>query len=250
MDPGSAVITFSLEKSGLLAPGAIERWAQARGADVKGAIIGALRDARPETDRILKQESQRAFKIASQSKFLRAWRIRVLGGSAAEGAVSVSGYGLEITNLARWFKVHTTGGDIAHRSTPRALLIPINTRFGMRITTKKFYKLIDWLIQEKLTVIRNGILYVKPPMNESRRGGVAAGTRVNKRFRQRFQGSKRRPSGFDIKLNEHGLTPIAIIRTSVSMKRTFAFADIVQRRVLPVVTARVVSRFAAAAQRA
>jgi hypothetical protein len=239
------VITFSLEKSGLLAPGAIERWAAARGSDVKGAIIGALRDARPQTDRILKEESQRAFKIENGSKFLKSWRLRVLDGTGGD----ISGYGLQITNLAKWFKVHTTGGDIAHRSTPRALLIPINTRFGMRITTKKFYKLIDWLMQEKLTVIKNGILYVKPPMNESARGGVAPGTRVTKRFRQRFQGSKRRPSGFDIRLNEHGLTPIAVIRTSVTMKRTFAFADIVQRRVLPVVTARVVNRFAAAGQR-
>jgi len=108
----------------------------------------------------------------------------------------------------RWFKVHVEGGSIVARTAPRAVLVPINTRFGMRLSTKRFYKLIDWLMREKLTLVKDGILYVKPVMNTSRRGGVAVGSRVSKSFRAKFQGSKRRPSGFDIKLNEQGLLAV------------------------------------------
>jgi hypothetical protein len=202
---------------------------------VKRSIAGGLKDARPRTDAILKEETRRAFKTVAGGKFEKAWRIRTIESN-------LSGLGIEITNLARWFKMHVVGGEIGKRTTPRALLIPINTRFGSRLSTKKFFKLIDWLMQEKLTVIKNGVLYVKPPMNTSRRGGVAVGTRVSKRFRSRFQGSAKRPSGFDIRLNPDGLTPIAIIRTSIAMKRRFDFDGIAQRRILPVVAAAVTNR--------
>jgi hypothetical protein len=246
------MISLSLEKQGLLAPGAIERWAKARGADVKGALIAALKDARPETDRILRAETQRVFKIRPGSRFNKAWRTRVLDGKGFVGPTmpgdNLAMYGLEITNLAKWFAMHIEGGTISHRTTPRALLVPINTRFNGRISAKKFYKLIDWLMQEKLTLIKNGILYVKPPMNTSRRGGVEVGSRVNKRFRAKFQGSARRPSGFDIKLNEHGFTPIAVVRSSVSMTKRFNFIDIVQRRVMPVVARAITNQLAAKSQ--
>jgi hypothetical protein len=245
------MINMSLEKSGLLAPGAAERWAKARGVDVKGALIKALKAARPETDAILKQETQRAFKVASGGKFLKAWRTRVLDGREAGPVMpgDIGQYGIEITNLARWFKIQVVGGSIANRTTPHAILVPINTRLGARISAKKFYKIIDWLMQEKLTLIKNGILYVKPLMNESRRGGVAVGTRVNKRFRQKFQGSSRRPSGFDIKLNEHGLTPIAIVRTSIGMKKRFDFERIVSSRVMPVLAAKITNELSAAGRK-
>ena len=230
---------YSLTRSGLLSPGALDRWSKDQREKVKRAIAGGLKDARPRTDQILKEETRRAFKIplASGGKFEKAWRLRVIN-------VGAHGLGLEITNFAKWFKMHVVGGTIGKRSTPRAILIPINTRFGVRISTKKFYKLIDWLIREKLTVIKNGVLYVKPEMNTSRRGGVAIGSRVNKRFRTRFQGSKRRTSGFDIKLNAEGLTPIAIIRTSISMPKRFDFDGIVQRRIMPVVAATITNRLA------
>ena len=96
---------------------------------------------------------------------------------------------------------------------------------------------IAWLQREKLTIILKGILYVKPPMNTSRRGGVGIGTRVQKSFRTKFQGHNKRPTGFGIKLNEHGLTPIAIIRTRIQMKRRMNLQDITTRRLLPVVAA-------------
>lgn len=230
-------INISLTTSGLLAPGALERWGQALNKNVKRSIQGGLKDARPLTDAILQQETRRNFKLsAGATRFLKAWRIKTVE--------SRHGMGLQILNRAKWFKVHTTGGNIGRRVAPRAILVPINTRLGSRIGTQKFKKLIDWLMQEKLTVIRNGILYVKPVMNTSRRGGVAVGARVNKRFRNRFQGSQRRPSGFEIKLNEHGLTPIAIIRTSIAMRRRFDLEGIAQRRIAPVVAAKITARFA------
>jgi hypothetical protein len=126
------------------------------------------------------------------------------------------------------------GGSIAPRNAARALLIPINMAQGTRIGAKKFYKLIDWLRREKLTIIKNGILYVRPPMNTSRRGGVAIGTRVSKKFRARFSGG-RRPSGFDIKLNEHGLTPIAVVRRSISLRKRWDMPALVRRRILPLI---------------
>lgn len=232
-------VRMSLEGAGLLAPGALARWSQDQRERVKRQIQGGIKDARPRTDAILKEETRRAFKIpiASGGKFEKAWRLRVIDSKA-------HGLGLEIRNLAKWFKMHVEGGTIGKRSTPRAILIPINTRLGVRISTKKFYAMIDWLMREKLTVIRNGVLYVKPPMNTSRRGGVAVGSRTTKAFRTRFQGAKRRPSGFSLKLNDEGLTPIAVIRTSITMKRRFDLDGIARRRVAPVLAAAIQNRLA------
>ncbi len=226
-------VTFSLQ--GLLAPGQLGPWEKRLKESVLRAMRDGMRDARPQTDRIMQGETARAFKVKPGSKMQRSWRGRVIDEKTDNPK-------LQITNLARWFKIHTTGGTITPKSAPRAVLIPINTRLGARIGTKKFYKLIDWLMQEKLTFIKNGILYVKPVMNTSRRGGVAAGSRVNKRFRTRFQGSQRRPSGFEIKLNEHGLTPIAIIRSSITMKRRMDLNALTRAKLLPVVSRAVQNR--------
>ena len=230
---------ISIVGEGLLAPGALDRWRRELGQRVEKAINKGIKAARPRTDAILKEETRRAFKISTQAggKFEKAWRIRRVEQRG-------QGQGLEITNLAKWFKVHTVGGTIGKRSTPRAILVPINTRLGTRISTKKFYAMIDWLRREKLTVIIKGLLYVKPIMNTSRRGGVKAGSRVNKKFRTKFQGSKRRPTGFEIKLNEEGLTPIALIRTSVTMRRRFDLDGIARRRIAPVLAASIQSQIA------
>lgn len=233
---------LSLTGEGLLTRGALERWGKDQREKVKRAIAGGIKDARPRTDEILKQETRRAFKTQPGGKFERAWRIKVVESR-------LHGLGMQITNLAPWFKMHVEGGTIGKRTTPRAILVPINTYLGARISTKKFYKLIDWLMREKLTVVKDGVLYVKPPMNTSRRGGVAAGTRVQKSFRSRFQGSKRRPSGFSLRLNEEGLTPIAIIRTSISMKKRFDFVGIARRRLMPVIAASVANRLASPERR-
>lgn len=192
----------------------------------------ALKKARPLTDNVLNTETRAAFKVRDQ-RMLRTWRLAVPSGEMK----------LVIVNVMRGFKLHAQGGTIAPRSR-RALLIPINTRFGTRISTKKFYKLIDWLQREKLTFVRGNILYVKPPMNESRRGGVAPGTRIQKRFRSRFQGSRKRPSGFDIRLNEQGLTPIAVIRSSIRLHKRFDMPRIVRARILPIVMRSVAEEFA------
>lgn len=232
---------ITLVKEGLLAPGALDRWAEGNRQRVERAIRQGIKQARPRTDAILKEETRRAFKVTTQAggRFEKAWRIRrVQQGAEAQG--------MEVTNLAKWFKLHVTGGTISKRSTPRALLIPINTRLGARLGTKKFYAMIDWLRREKLTVIKDGVLYVKPIMNTSRRGGVKAGSRVNKKFRAKFQGSKRRPSGFDIKLNEDGLTPIALVRSSVTMRRRFDLEGIARNRVAPVLASSIRNQFTSA----
>ena len=224
-------LRMSLE--GLLKPGALSAWTKEKQADINRRIRTGMLAARPSTDAIMKAETERAFNFskAGSGKLKRSWRINVYAAdkTGSGGPVMV------VKNLAKWFKIHTTGGTIGNRTTPRALLIPINTAADSRIGTKKFYQMIDWLRREKLTVIIKGILYVKPPMNTSKRGGVAVGTRVQKSFRSKFSGSNKRPSGFDIKLNPNGLTPIAIIRTRIQMKRRMNLQDIAARRLLPVI---------------
>lgn len=194
-----------------------------RVGDVRGAIQRGIKAARPRTDEILNQETKAAFNVRD-ARMQRSWRL----------AVPSSELKLIITNLMRGFGMHVTGGVISPKHGSK-LLIPINTRFGTRIGTKKFYKLVDWLRREKLTVIKGNLLYVRVPMNVSRRGGVAPGTRVQKRFRTQFQGSKRRPSGFDIILNPEGLTPIAVLRPSVALRRRFDMYRIAQQRIIPAV---------------
>lgn len=217
---------ISLTTEGLLQPGALDRWREDQAKRVRAALARGIKAARPRTDEILKEETRRAFKITSYGggKFERAWRIRRVD--------SPSGPGLQILNLARWFKVHTVGGTIRPKQG-RALLIPINMRLGMRVSTGKFARMIDWLSKEKLLFVRGDTLFVKPIMNTSRRGGVAVGSRVNKRFKTKFQGSKRRPSGFDIKLNAEGLTPIAKIKSSITMRRRFDLERVARTRVAP-----------------
>ncbi|MBL8518201.1 MAG: hypothetical protein JNM76_14665 [Betaproteobacteria bacterium] len=221
---------------GLLKPGELEAWTRRKQKEIAQRVKQGMLDARPETDRIMREENRRAFKVVNP-RMDKSWRANVY--TQDRGGQGHGSPRLVVKNLSKWFKIQTTGGVIRNKTTPRALLIPINTAAGSRIGTKKFYKMIAWLRQNKWTVIRNGILYVRPPMNESRRGGVAAGSRINKKFRSTFSGSFKRPSGFDIKLNEQGLTPIAIIRTSITMKKRMDLDSIARRRLLPVVAARI-----------
>ncbi len=181
-----------------------------------------MRAAKEPVRDVLKAEMRKAFQV-KQERFLRTWRISVRSAPS-----------MVITNIASGFGLHVTGGSIGPRGRS-ALLIPINTRMGARIGAKRFYSIIDWLHREKLLVAKAGILYAKPLMNESRRGGVGAGTRVQKRFRSKFQGTKRRPSGFEIKLNDRGLTPIAIIRRRISLRSRYDMQSIVTRQIIPIV---------------
>jgi hypothetical protein len=201
---------------------------QARIAGRKRAMDRAIRsgmvDAKPAVRAALQAEQRGAFNV-KQTRFLRTWRISVRSQKLGT---------MLIDNIAKGFSLHAQGGTVSPRHGS-ALLIPINTVIGSRIGAKKFYALIDWLRREKLTIIKNGILYVRPPMNTSRRGGVEVGTLVQKKFRFKFSGTVRRPVGFDIKLNEHGLTPIAVVKRSISLRKRWDMPDIVQRRVLPLI---------------
>lgn len=232
-------VTLSL--SGLLAPGKMAAWSKEKKARVIKGLKDGMRNARPDTDRLMRDEVERAFNMrrTGAGRLKTSWRVNVYADRGPAKMV--------IKNLAKWFKIHTTGGTIGPKTTPRAILIPINTYKESRLGTKKFYQMIDWLRREKLTVIKDGILYVKPPMNESKRGGVAVGTRVRKDFRRKFQGTKKRPTGFGIKLNPDGLTPIAIIRTSIKIRRLMNLQLIAKDRVLPIV-ARHVNRALSAEQ--
>jgi hypothetical protein len=185
------------------------------------AIPAGMSDAKPAVRAALQEEQRTHFNV-KQQRFERTWRIGVKSAGV-----------MIITNIMKGFSLHALGGTISPRHG-QALLIPINTAAGTRLGAKKFYKMIDWLRREKLTIIKNGILYVRPPMNTSRRGGIAIGSRVNKKFRAQFTGG-RRPSGFDIKLNEHGLTPIAVVRRSISLRKRWDMPDVVQRRLLPLI---------------
>lgn len=209
-------INIRSEVSRLQAQFAIEKDRMAR------AIKEGMRDAKLPVRAALQDEMRKAFNV-KQDRFLRTWRI----GVRSPGTMIIE-------NMMKGFTLHATGGSIGPRSGS-AVLIPINTAGGSRIGAKKFYKLIDWLMQEKLTVIKDGVLYVKPPMNESRRGGVGVGTRIQKRFRQRFSGPRKRPSGFDIRLNDHGLTAIALVRRGISMRKRIDMQAILSKRIVPIV---------------
>lgn len=195
------------------------------------AVREGMRDAKEPVRQTLQSAMRSSFNVRGD-RFLRTWRIGVRQNPNR----------MAIDNIAKGFFLHAEGGTIGPRNA-RALLIPINTYLGARIGTKKFYAMIDWLMREKLTLIRGNILYVKPPLNETGRGGVAPGTRVNKKFRRRFQGTKRRPSGFSLMLNEEKLTPIAVIKRSITMRRRFNMDDVTQRRLIPLVLDRIGKRF-------
>jgi hypothetical protein len=198
-----------------------------RMTESRAAIKRGLRNARPQTDRVLTDEVRSVMKVRD-GRMDHSWRLGIID----------DGMTMRVKNLMRGFEMHVTGGTISPKRGS-ALLIPINTYLGGHIGTKKFYKLIDWLQHEKLTLIRNNVLYVRVPMNTSRRGGVAAGSRVQKTFRARFQGSKRRPSGFGIRLNAQGLTPIAIVKRSINLRARFNVDSVTQRRIMPIIVASV-----------
>lgn len=228
-------IDAQVSLQGILAPGRLSDWRGRVGQRAVRAMREGMRDARPQTDAIMAAETAKAFVVRHGSKMQRAWRGRVADGKTNNPK-------LVITNLAKWFGIHVRGGTIGPRTTPRAILVPINTRGGTRIGTKKFYRLVEWLMREKLTLIKDGILYVKPPRNESARGGVKPGSRVQKRFRARFQGSAKRPSGFEIKLNDKGFTAIAVVRTSITMRKRMDLPTITRQKLLPVVKKAVLAR--------
>jgi len=196
----------------------------ARRREMARAIPAGMQDAKPHVRAVLQDEQRKNFNVRQQ-RFLRTWRIGVRRQALGT---------MLIDNVMKGFTLHAMGGSIAPRNS-RALLIPINMAQGTRIGAKKFYRLIDWLRREKLTIIKNGILYVRPPMNTSRRGGVPVGSLVQKKFRFRFSGTVRRPSGFDIKLNEHGLTPIAVVRRSITLRKRWDMEGIVRRRLVPLI---------------
>lgn len=192
-------------------------------ARMERAVKAGMKAAKEPLRAALKDELKASFKV-KQERFLRTW---IISANSVPNTIV-------ITNRAKGFALHATGGTIGPRSGS-ALLIPINTVGGSRIGAKKFYKLVDWLRQNKLTFIKNGILWVKPMMNTSRRGGVGIGTRVSKKFRSKFQGSLKRPSGFEIKLNEDGMTPIAVIKRGITMRKRFDMVGLVHKSLVPIV---------------
>jgi hypothetical protein len=200
---------------------------QARDAARRGA-----QKARPRTDAILNQEAEAAFKVRDP-RMRRAWRLWV----PSSGEIK-----LVIMNLMRGFGLHVTGGVVSPARRSK-LLIPINTRFGSRIGTKKFANMIVRLRYDKMLLIKGNVVYVRVPMNTSRRGGVGIGTRVQKSFRTRLQGTLKRPSGFDIKLNAEGLTPIAVLRPSIALRKRFDMDRIARDRIIPVVLESIRSEF-------
>lgn len=198
------------------------------------AVKAGMRASKLVLRAALQAEMKTAFKV-KQERFLRTWTI-----STNELPNTII-----IRNKAQGFALHATGGTIGPRSGS-ALLIPMNTVGGSRIGTKKFYKLVDWLRQNKLTFIKNGILFVKPMMNTSRRGGVGIGTRVSKKFRSKFQGSLKRPSGFEIKLNEHGMTAIAVVKRGITMRKRFDMQGLTRKTLVPIVMSSIEAELARA----
>ena len=192
-------------------------------AAVATKVRQGMRNAKPEVKHVLGQEMRRAFKVQKPQFADRTWRI------------ATDNSAITITNLVRWL-LSQSGTTISARG--KALLIPINTYLGARIGTKKFYKLVDWLRQNKMSIIKDGVLYANPIWNTSKRGGVGVGTRINKQFRARIQGSIKRPSGFDVSpafMREDRLIPIAIIRKSIRMPKRFSLPDTANQSLIGIV---------------
>lgn len=187
-------------------------------------VRAGMRSAKPEVKAVMAQETRRAFKMVKPQFAERSWR------------VSTQDQALIVRSLAPWMGIHVTGGSIRPKGH-RKLLVPINLITG-RITTKKFFRLVDQLQRDGLTVVKGGVLYVKPVWNTSRRGGVAPGTRLNKRFRARLSGSHKRPSGFNAVWRDVGgerLIPIAVLKSSIAMRARLPLEAIGRQRLLPIV---------------
>lgn len=187
------------------------------------AVKAGMHNAKEPLRAALQAEMKAVFHVKQQS-FLRTWTVST---DTVPGTII-------IRNKAKGFELHAMGGSIGPRKGD-AVLVPINTSGGTRIGQKKLYKILRWLRDHNLTLIKNGILYVKPIMNTSRRGGVAIGTRVNKNFRRRLSGTFERPSGFDIKLNEHGLTAIAVVKRGITIRKRFDMEGLARRTLVPIV---------------
>ena len=191
---------------------------------VASKVRQGMRNSKREVKGVLGNEMRRAFKVRKEQFAERSWRI------------STDNNAMTIRSLVKWLGAHE-GSTISARG--KALIIPINTYLGTRIGTKRFYKLVDWLRQNKLSVIKDGVLYANPVWNTSKRGGVGVGTRINKKFRATIQGSLKRPSGFSVSPafeRADRLIPIAIIRRNISMKKRFSLSDIASRSLVSIVT--------------
>lgn len=196
-------------------------------------IRTGMRAAKPEVKAVMAQETRRAFHVAKPQFADRAWR------------VSTQDQALIVRSMAPWMGIHVTGGVVRPKGHSK-LLIPINLLTG-RITTKKFFRLVDALQRDGLTVIKGGVLYVKPVWNTSRRGGVAPGTRLNKRFRARISGSHKRPSGFAAVWRDVGgerLIPIAVLKSAITMRQRLDLPGIARQRLVPIVLRHVQSELA------
>lgn len=187
------------------------------------AVKVGMKAAKKPLRAALQAETKKVFHVKKES-FLRTWTV---SANTVPGTII-------IRNKAKGFSLHALGGSIGPRKGS-ALLIPINTAGGSRIGQKKLYKLLRWLRERNMTLLKNGILYVKPPMNTSRRGGVAIGTRVQKGFRRRLSGTFERPSGFDIKLNAQGLTAIAVVRRGITIRKRFDMERLARSTLVPIV---------------
>lgn len=190
---------------------------------IAAKVRQGMRNAKPEVKKVLGQEMRKAFKVNKPQFADKTWRI------------STDNSAMTIRSLVRWLS--SQGGSTIN-ARGKALLIPINTYLGARIGTKKFYKLVDWLRQNKLSVIKDGVLYANPVWNTSKRGGVGVGTRINKKFRATIQGSIKRPSGFSVSpafMRADRLIPIAIIRRNIRMPKRFSLTDIASQSLTTIV---------------
>lgn len=210
----------------------LQRIAKGAGKAVRDGLVEAKNPIR----QILKRETAQAFSARPGSRIMSSWRIAVEGrGEAAE---------FRAYNKAPWFYTHVEGARIGPRRGSK-LAIPINTRLGTRITNDKFRKLLSDLRASGQTVIKNDVVYIKPVLNKSRRGGVAKGSRVNKKFRRKVQGSIKRPSGFE--LNGTRLAPIAVLKSGITMRKRFDADRVLKSRMLPEATRLVLARLDALA---
>lgn len=182
-----------------------------------------MRASKPAVKAVLGEAMRRSFKVRKPQFADKSWRI------------STDNSSMTIRSLVKWLGAQ--GGATIRPRSGRAVLIPINT-ITDRISTKKFYKIIDWLMQNKQTVIKDGVLYAVPDWNTSRRGGVAPGTRLNKKFRSRLQGSHKRPSGFNAmfkEVNGARLIPIALVRRQVRMSKKFSLPEVAHQSIVGIV---------------
>ena len=95
-----------------------------------------------------------------------------------------------------------------------------------------------------MTLLNDGMLYVKPLMNASRRGGVAIGSRVQQGLPKAAVWVIRTPEWVRHQAERGGLTAIAIVKRSITMRKRFDMDRLARNTLVPIVISSIAAELA------